>query len=97
LVAEDDAVRDVWAFVEGLDLGALYAAIAAREGEPGRPTIDPKILMALWLYAASAAPGRWSVWVRAKSGFSGGAAGSASTTTRCRISGWLMAICSIGC
>jgi len=51
LVAENDAVRDVWSFVEGLDLGALYAAIAAREGEPGRPTIDPKILMALWLYA----------------------------------------------
>jgi transposase len=51
LVAADDWVRDVWTFVEGLDLGELYAAIAAREGEPGRPTIDPKILMALWLYA----------------------------------------------
>lgn len=50
LVAADDLVRDVWAFVEGLDLSALYAAIAAREGEPGRPAIDPKILMALWLY-----------------------------------------------
>jgi len=51
LVGADDPVRDVWVFVEGLDLGALYAAIEAREGEPGRPTIDPKILMALWLYA----------------------------------------------
>lgn len=51
LVAADDTVRDVWAFVEGLDLGPLYAAITAREGEPGRPAIDPKILMALWLYA----------------------------------------------
>ncbi len=51
LVAEDDAVRDVWAFVEGLDLRALDAAIEAREGEPGHPAIDPKILMALWLYA----------------------------------------------
>jgi transposase len=51
LVAEDDPVRDVWAFVEGLDLSPLYAAIAAREGEPGHPAIDPKILMALWLYA----------------------------------------------
>lgn len=51
LVAADDWVRDVWTFVEGLDLGELYAAIAAREGEPGRPPIDPKILMALWLYA----------------------------------------------
>jgi transposase len=51
LVAADDVVRDVWAFVEGLDLAPLYAAIEAREGEPGRPAIDPKILMALWLYA----------------------------------------------
>jgi transposase len=50
LVAADDSVRDVWRFVEGLDLGKLYAAIEAREGEPGRPAIDPKILMALWLY-----------------------------------------------
>jgi transposase len=51
LVAPDDMVREVWAFVESLDLGSLYDAIAAREGEPGRPPIDPKILMALWLYA----------------------------------------------
>jgi transposase len=41
----------VWRFVEGLDLGALYAAIKAREGHAGRPPIDPKILVALWLYA----------------------------------------------
>lgn len=51
LVAADDVVRDVWAFVETLNLSALYDRIAAREGEPGRPPIDPKILMALWLYA----------------------------------------------
>src|SRR5260370_3004567 len=51
LVAEEDAVRDVWAFVEGLDLRALDAAIEAREGEPRHPAIDPKILMALWPYA----------------------------------------------
>ena len=51
LVAADDPVRDVWAFVEGLDLSPLYAVIAAREGEAGHPAIDPKILMALWLYA----------------------------------------------
>lgn len=51
LVAGDDSVRDVWSFVEGLDLSPLYAAIEAREGEPGHPAIDPKILVALWLYA----------------------------------------------
>src|SRR5690348_11191217 len=51
LVAADDMVRAVWAYVETLDLSTVYDGIAAREGEPGRPPIDPKILMALWLYA----------------------------------------------
>lgn len=43
--------RVVWAFVAGLDLSELYARIGAREGEPGRPPPDPKILLALWLFA----------------------------------------------
>lgn len=43
--------RAVWAFVDNLDLGALYAGIAAVEGRAGRPAIDPRILVALWLYA----------------------------------------------
>jgi transposase len=34
-----------------MDLSALYGAIKAREGEPGRPPPDPAVLMALWLYA----------------------------------------------
>lgn len=51
LLPPGHAARMVWRFVEGLDLRALYAAIQAREGGPGRPPIDPKILVALWLYA----------------------------------------------
>ena len=43
--------RLVWRFVEGLDLGAFYATIKAREGGVGRTPIDPKILIAQWLYA----------------------------------------------
>jgi transposase len=43
--------RVVWAFVAGLDLGELYAKFGAREGEAGRPPADPRILLALWLYA----------------------------------------------
>src|ERR1700685_727250 len=50
-LASDHRARVVWAFVEGLDLSALYEGILAREGEPGRPPPDPKILLALWLYA----------------------------------------------
>ena len=45
------AVRNVWSFVERVDLSALYGEIGSMEGQAGRPAIDPKILMALWLYA----------------------------------------------
>jgi transposase len=50
-LASDHRARIVWAFVSGLELSALYASIRAREGEPGRPPPDPKIILALWLYA----------------------------------------------
>jgi transposase len=51
LLPPGHAARVVWRFVEGLDLSAFYATIRAREGRAGRPAIDPKILIALWLYA----------------------------------------------
>jgi transposase len=51
LLPEDHRARAVWAFVEGLDLSGLYAQIRAVEGGVGRSPIDPKILLALWLYA----------------------------------------------
>jgi hypothetical protein len=50
LLPPDHRARIVWAFVEGLD-HHLYAKIRAVEGGAGRPAIDPRILMALWLYA----------------------------------------------
>jgi transposase len=51
LLPEEHRARSVWAYVEGLDLTPLYQEIAAVEGEAGRPATDPKILLALWLYA----------------------------------------------
>ena len=51
LVSASHPVRAVWAFVVAQDLSALYDQIAAVEGEVGRDAIDPRILMALWLYA----------------------------------------------
>lgn len=51
LLASDHRARVVLRFVESLDLSALYGAIKAREGEPGRPPPDPAVLLALWLYA----------------------------------------------
>jgi transposase len=50
-VGPDHPVRNVWAFVERLDLSALYREIGSVEGRAGRAAIDPKILMAVWLYA----------------------------------------------
>jgi transposase len=51
LLPEDHQARLVWQYVEGLDLSPLYEQIRAVEGWAGRDAIDPKILMALWLYA----------------------------------------------
>jgi len=47
----DHRARVVWAYVDSLDLGPLYAKIRAVEGEVGRDAVDPKILMALWMFA----------------------------------------------
>ena len=51
MLGEDHQARVVWEYVEGLDLTCLYDSIRAVEGRPGREPIDPRILMALWLYA----------------------------------------------
>lgn len=51
LLVSDHRARVVWGFARSLDLSALYARIRAREGEPGRPPPDPRLLLALWLYA----------------------------------------------
>jgi len=45
----DHRARLVWAFVDGLDFGALHARIKARDAQAGRPASDPAVLMALWL------------------------------------------------
>lgn len=45
--------RAVWGFVERLDLRALEAGIRARRGGRGRPALDPRVGLALWLYATS--------------------------------------------
>jgi transposase len=50
LLSSDHRARMVWAFVEQMDLQALYGAVGSREGEAGRPAADPAVLLALWLY-----------------------------------------------
>lgn len=51
LIDSDHQARLVWDFCLGLDLSALYDAVGSREGGPGHPAIDPRIQVALWLYA----------------------------------------------
>jgi transposase len=51
LLPADHRARIVWRFVDNLDLSVLYTAIKSREGAAGRPAADPRVLLALWLYA----------------------------------------------
>lgn len=53
LVPGDHPARAMWTAVERLDLRAFYEPIRAREHHPGRPPTDPKVLLALWLYATA--------------------------------------------
>jgi transposase len=51
LLPEEHEARIVWAYVESLDLSELHQRIQAVEGGPGQAPADPRILLALWLYA----------------------------------------------
>ena len=51
LIEPDHPARDAWRYVERLDLGELYDRIRARGSDPGSPAIDPRLLVAVWLYA----------------------------------------------
>jgi len=51
LLPADHPARTVWQVAGTLDLSAFAAPIKAREGSAGRSAIDPKLLVALWLYA----------------------------------------------
>lgn len=53
LIGQDHPVRVIWGYVEGLDLSLLEDRIRAREHTPGHPPIEPRLLLALWLYATS--------------------------------------------
>jgi transposase len=51
LLDSDHQARVVWDFCLGLDLTPLYDQIRSRVGGPGHPAIDPRLCVALWLYA----------------------------------------------
>lgn len=53
LLPDEHRARVLWDALEDLDLSGFYAPIGSREGAAGRPAIDPRILVGLWLYATS--------------------------------------------
>lgn len=52
-VPRDHSVRDIEAVIAGLDLTALDARVRANVEDGGRPAIDPRILLVLWVYATT--------------------------------------------
>src|SRR4051812_10832142 len=54
LLEPDHPARAVWAYVQELDLTLLLDRIRARGSVAGRPAIDPRLLVSLWLYATLA-------------------------------------------
>jgi transposase len=58
LLPPDHVARTVWTYVDGLDLTPLLDRVKAVAGRPGQPTIDPRILLSLWLLATLDGVGR---------------------------------------
>ena len=50
-VAEDHPGRAIWELLGQMDLRRFSAGRKAVEGRPGRDACDPRVIMALWLYA----------------------------------------------
>lgn len=51
LLEPDHPARAVWDYVQQSDLAPLYDRIRARGSVAGRPAIDPRLLVSVWLYA----------------------------------------------
>ena len=53
LVPDDHEVRAIWEFTGHLDLTLYYQTIQAVEGRAGCTAFDPRLLVAIWIYAYS--------------------------------------------
>jgi transposase len=51
LLPGDHRARMVWELVQSYAVEPLYARIRTVEGGAGRPAIEPRVLVAIWLYA----------------------------------------------
>ena len=53
LIEEDHPARGIWAMVNRLDLTRLEEKIKAVQGRAGQSSLDPRLLMSLWIYSYS--------------------------------------------
>jgi transposase len=53
LIEEDHPARGIWTMVSRLDLSRLEDKIKAVEGRAGQNSLDPRLLMSLWIYGYS--------------------------------------------
>ena len=53
LIEGDHPARAIWRVLENMDLSRFCEGIKARQGIAGRDANDPRMLLALWLYAIS--------------------------------------------
>ena len=53
LIEPDHPARGIWAMVQQLDLRALEEKIRSVEGRAGQSSLDPRLLMSLWIYGYS--------------------------------------------
>ena len=53
LLEPDHWARAIWEMTGRLDLSAYTESVRAVEGAAGRPPVDPRLLIALWIYAYS--------------------------------------------
>jgi transposase len=51
LVPDNHPVRAIWEYLGRLDLSSFYSSIKSVLDAPGRPASDPRVLLALWVYA----------------------------------------------
>jgi transposase len=51
VIPADHKARFVWNYVEKLDMSGFTTKIQSVAGNAGRPATDPRLLLALWLYA----------------------------------------------
>lgn len=51
LIPEDHQVRNIWNYVDQMDLSIISKKIQSVSNNPGRAAIDPKIMLTLWIYA----------------------------------------------